>query len=254
MSGGLVPLPSHRGARIGLALFVALWALLGVIEWCRAAEVPPVIIGVREALRDARRVLQGTAPRHAQADAGGECVALVELEPFEEVEGLPTMVERVAVERQVVTCSRQPGRKADVWGLLALYRLEEQLGVPEEARGILGAIYCVEAGAMAGERRGDWRDGVARAHGPMQLHSWAYRLCGLTDGARDDLEASARCYWSRVALRHAEMAQGNGPCKPSWSVAEALVANAPRYAALGCAAKSAHWRAMEHTVELEGWR
>lgn len=231
MSSGLVPLPSHRGARIGIALFLSLWALLGAIEWCRASEVPPVIVGVREAMREARKVLdrKPVAPAHA---SGGECVALPEVGLDDDIP------ERVEVERQVASCSRQPGRKADVWGLLALYRLEEQLGVPDEARGILGAIYCVEAGAMAGERRGDWRDGVARAHGPFQLHGWAYQACGLTRGGRDDLEASARCYWSRVEARV-------GTCGASYRVAEALVANAPRYSSWGCSAESAHWRAME---------
>lgn len=197
----------------------------------RASEVPPVIVGVREAMRDARRVLNRgpVAPAHA---SGGECVALPEAELDDDIP------ERQVIERQVAACSRQPGRKADVWGLLALYRLEEQLGVPEEARGILGAIYCVEAGAMAGEQRGDWRDGVARAHGPMQLHEPFVRLCGLTRGGRDDLEASARCYWSRVEARV-------GACGASYRVAEAMVANAPRYSSWGCAAESAHWRAME---------
>lgn len=32
----MIAIPCHRGARIGIALFVTLWALLGAIEWCRA--------------------------------------------------------------------------------------------------------------------------------------------------------------------------------------------------------------------------
>lgn len=32
----MTAIPCHRGARIGIALFVGLWALLGAIEWCRA--------------------------------------------------------------------------------------------------------------------------------------------------------------------------------------------------------------------------
>lgn len=32
----MTAIPCHRGARIGIALFVCLWALLGAIEWCRA--------------------------------------------------------------------------------------------------------------------------------------------------------------------------------------------------------------------------
>lgn len=36
----MVAIPCHRGARIGIALFVVLWALLGLVEWCRAAVVP----------------------------------------------------------------------------------------------------------------------------------------------------------------------------------------------------------------------
>ena len=150
--------------------------------------------------------------------------------------------ERQVIERQVSACSRQPGRKADVWGLLALYRLEEQLGVPEEARGILGAIYCVEAGAMAGERRGDWKDGVARAHGPMQLWPSIRHWCGLDVRGADDLEGAAHCYWSRVVDRREVRALD---CAESWRVGEALAANGPRYLAWGCSARSDHWRAME---------
>jgi hypothetical protein len=215
-------------------LSFASFTLAAVLIDAARAEVPPIIIGVREAMRDARRVLEDTSAPSRASPVVGECRELPEAVD----ELLPTQAERELVERQVAACSRRPGRRADVWGLLALWRLEAQLGVPEEARGLLGATYCVEAGAMRGERRGDWRDGVARAHGPLQLWPWAYRACGLVDGARDDLEAAARCYWSRVEARV-------GACAGSWRVAEAMVANAPRYASWGCRAESAHWRAME---------
>lgn len=232
--------PGRRAARIGMMTLVLFWAVLLYVEIARAREVPPVIIGVREAMRDARRALEREAPAHAVGDAGGECRELVDLGEGDEL--LPTELEREVIARQVATCERRPGRRADVWGLLILLRLEAQLGVPDESRGILAAVWCVEGALLSRELRGDVRGGVARAHGPFQLWPWHREWCGLAEGGADDLEAAARCYWARVVDRREARAL---ECDDSWRVGEALAANGPAYLSMGCAAESSHWRAME---------
>ncbi len=229
-----------------LLYWLALVSLLGVIGRCadepaHASEgSPPIILPVPRATHERWFLHPSTEARpHASPADGPMC-----MEPLLVGEEEISEVERKAVERQIAACSRKPGRHADVWGLLALLRLEEQFGVPAEAHGILGAIVCIESAARQGVHRGDWRDGVARAHGPLQLHGWAEPVCGLRVGGRDDLEAGARCYWSRVEARAATVAH----CADRWRVAEALVANAPRYSRWRCRAASAHWR------EMEAWR
>lgn len=142
--------------------------------------------------------------------------------------------ERTTVERYIAACSRRPGRLADPFAVLELVRLERDLKVPA---GLLSAAACWESGYTA-NARGDWRNGVARAHGILQLHAPFLRACGLTAHARDSLEASARCYAARFLARLEEV-QG---CANPVAVAEALVANTPRYLPWGCAARSAHWR------------
>jgi hypothetical protein len=32
----MIAVPTSSGARIGIAVFVVLWATLGAVEWCRA--------------------------------------------------------------------------------------------------------------------------------------------------------------------------------------------------------------------------
>lgn len=212
---------------VGLALVAAVFAFGRDGCAAYAGEVPPLIRPMPRSVRDVRdsRPTYPGIPdnwRHAVPGDGPMCIDLPELGD--------DMPERESIEAQVAACSRRPGRHADVWGLLLLARTEEALGAP---RGLLAATYCIE-GAMRSDKplRGDWRDGVARALGPMQLHGWAWTLCGLTDAGRDDIEASAACYWSRVEARL-------GECDGSLAAAEALVASG----AAGCRpGGSAHWR------------
>lgn len=198
----------------------------------RASEVPPIIVGVREAMRDARRVLdrRPVAPAHA---SGGECVdpSAGELD-----DDIP---ERVEVERHLSQCSRA-GRRSDPWMVLSLIRLERDLGAPA---GLLSAAVCWETGYTHGAR-GDWQDGHARAHGVTQMHGWWRAWCGWSGDWRDDLEAAGRCYWARVEHYLPGVAHCNRPVV----VAEALAANGVKYGPWGCAAKS------KHAEELEGWR
>lgn len=189
-----------------------------------ASDVPPLIRPMPRAVRDVRdaRPMHAWSSRHAQASDGPMCV-----EPLVLPDDMP---ERERVEHWAASCSRRPGRHADVWGLLALARVEDALGTTP---GLLAATYCIE-GAMRADKplRGDWHNGVAKAFGAFQLHGWSWTLCGLTDAGRDDIEASAACYWSRVEARL-------GECDGSIAAAEALVASG----AAGCRpGGSAHWR------------
>ena len=163
-----------------------------------------------------------------------------------------TMEERNEVALQIAHCSRSVHLVADPWRVLALYRLEDQLGVPDELRGIFGAIWCIEGGmrsvsSSGGPIRGDLDErGRAMALGPFQGHAWLWQWCGLDPEAADDLFLAARCYWSRVADRHANL---EGRCgKKGWVVAEALTANGRKYAPEACQAESGHVR------ELKSWR
>lgn len=197
----------------------------------RASEVPPVIVGVREAMRDARRVLdrKPVAPAHA---SGGECVALPEAELEDDIP------ERVEVERHLAECSRA-SRRSDPWMVLSLVRLERDLGAPA---GLLSSAVCWETGYTHGAR-GDWQDGRARAHGITQMHGWWRAWCGWSRDMRDDVEAAARCYLSRV-LHYLPDAQR---CDAPWTVAEAMAANGVKYGPWGCAARS------KHAEELGRW-
>ena len=165
------------------------------------------------------------------------------------LEDSPTEAERAQVEAQIGGCRRQVRQVADPWLVLAVLRYEDALGVPPEARGILGAVWCIEGAmrsqaASGGPLRGDVRNGRAMAHGPAQLWPWHRAWCGLTELGADDLFAALGCYWQRVEDRRAR-ADG---CAEPWREAEALTANGPRYVAQGCAARSGHWR------EMEAWR
>lgn len=221
-----------------------LLPLLLLASSAHASEVPPLIRDVREVVRDVRRVLDREAPRHAVRDTGGECRALPMDEPGDDV--LPTEAERVEVERHLASCSRA-SRRSDPWMVLALVRLERDMGVPP---GLLSSAACWETGYTHGAR-GDWRDGHARSWGPLQMMGWWRAWCGWRPGARDDVEAAARCYLARV-LHYLD----DGLCPGNWTRAEAMAANGVRYRAWGCRARSrhaeelgrwvsAHWRVME---------
>ena len=225
----MIPIPCQRGARIGLAVFVVLWALLGAIEWCRA-EVPPTI---------EPRVKPPRARLHKAPRAPAHVELVCEGGPLLEAED--DIQERLEVERHLASCSRASGR-SDPWMVLSLVRLERELGAPV---GLLSAVACWETGYTHGAR-GDWRDGRARAHGVLQLHGWWRAWCGWKPGARDNVEAAARCYWARVEhyLEQPRVAGCNRPVV----VAEAMAANGVKYGPWGCAARS------RHVEEWEGWR
>lgn len=156
-----------------------------------------------------------------------------------------TLEERLMVETQLAQCSRTVWRTADPWMVLALLRYEEQLEVPSEARGILGAVWCWE-GAMYSDPerlRGDYRNGAPTSFGPFQMQTWMLERCRMPLAAADDLFSAASCYWRRAA----EL-ERDGACPGNWARAEAMTANGMKYRHAGCSAKSLHWK------ELERWR
>lgn len=158
-----------------------------------------------------------------------------------------TDTERMVVDRQITMCSRSVTRTADPWMVLALYRYEETLGVPEEARGILGAVWCWE-GAMYtdSERlRGDWVDGSPTSFGPFQMQRWMLARCDMDMAAADELWPAASCYWRRVV----ELEQ-DGKCPGNWARAQAMTANGMKYKHHGCKAQSLHWKELQRWNEI----
>lgn len=161
----------------------------------------------------------------------------------------PTPDEVTLIATAIAKCKRQAWRVADPVAMLALLRHEVEMGVPDEARGITLATWCIEGAlrsqaSTGGPLRGDPRSGVAMAWGPFQLWPWQREWCGLSDGEADDLLVAASCYWRRVSERRSVRAL---ECAESWRVGEALAANGPRYLPMGCGAESGHWR------ELRRW-
>jgi len=146
-----------------------------------------------------------------------------------------------------VSAGRVTHQMVDPFDVLAVLRLEDHLGVPWEARGILVSVWCLEASMRHADRRGgpirgDFKNGVARAHGPAQLWPWFRAWCGLGTQGADHLLPALACYWSRVVDRY--IIRDTNRCQNPWAVAEALAANGPRYLSVGCSAQSSHWRAL----------
>jgi hypothetical protein len=156
----------------------------------------------------------------------------------------PSLVERAAVDALRSAC-RHDGAHVDPWHVLALHRLEEVLGVDEWRPGLLGAVWCVEAGLRTESRkggpiRGDYREGVAMAHGPLQLWPGTIAACRGSNGAADDIVWSARCWVARV---EATIPKASRACPDGdwYGVAEAAVSNVRKYQ-WRCDARSEHWR------------
>lgn len=147
------------------------------------------------------------------------------------LENTPTEYERRVIRHQIDSCSRGATTTADPWEVLALYRLEPELGVPEQYRGILAAAWCWESSMRSSTSSGD--GGVS--HGPFQMQQWFWDWCG-TKATMDVLEA-AQCFWAR-----ADYYLHDGLCPGNVLRAEAMAANGPRYKTWGCKAKSDHAR------------
>lgn len=238
---------TNRELMWSVGIWLVAMIALCVLSDCRArAEPPPVIMEFERKPEP--------PPIKPAPEACFDCVCHWPEGPSPTLLGvlteeLPTEAERQVVETQIARCKRDVVTVADPWLVLAVYRYEELIGVPDEARGILGAVWCMEAAMRTqsadGEAiRGDWQDGRAMAHGPAQLWPWHRAWCGLTEAGADDVLAALGCYWQRVVDRHPKASR----CADAWRVAEALTANGPKYQHHGCKAESKHWR------ELMRWR
>lgn len=228
-----------RVVRWGCMIFVA-FALAAVVHGGgRASEVPPVIVGVREAVRDAERALSEDRTLRDSRKVPSRVELVCEGGPLlteDDVE----LADRLEVERHLAACSRA-SRRSDPWMVLRVIELERELGV--RVPGLVSAAVCWETGYTHGAR-GDWRDGQARSWGPLQMMGWWRSWCGWRPGARDDVEAAVRCY---VARMHHYVDGWAGDCDEPWIVAEAMAANGVRYERWGCRARS------KHAVELGAW-
>lgn len=156
----------------------------------------------------------------------------------------PTLEERMTIAQLRAAC-RHDGPHVDPLDLLALIRLEEVLGVDQWRPGLLPSVYCVEAGwrseaSRGGRILGDYRDGRAMAHGPMQLWPTHRRACAGTVDAAHDLVWSARCWVARVEAVVVK-ARRHCPSGDVWMVAEAAVSNVRKYR-WSCHLGSRHWR------------
>lgn len=149
-----------------------------------------------------------------------------------------TEAESRFVERIIDDCPTASRGFIDPFDVLALLRLENDFGVPANARGILPAWACLEAGF-----RSDAVGDRGAAVGVMQLHeSWLSVLVTGRPGQRVMVDWRRDIYASAVALivgieRQMKAAR---QCRDPWRVAEAIVARPPHR--LDCAAETAHWK------------
>jgi hypothetical protein len=157
----------------------------------------------------------------------------------------PTDDERRQVYAAVERCRiRTRPHLVNHWDVLALVRIEDRLLIPRMGRGILPAIWCIEASMMTrhkgGPILGDYREGRGYiSQGPFQLSELLAARCGGTPEHRHDLLWSARCWVSHVHRVHART-QTACP-KRSWFVAEAIIANPRKYGG-DCSASSKHYQ------------
>jgi len=162
----------------------------------------------------------------------------------------PTQSERALISGAKRACSGFRGdvsQSANPFLLLALVRLEDELGAPP---GLFVSTYCIEVSMRetsrsGGPHFGDYRNGTPLASGPFQLHEGVWsKVCGGTSDAPHDILWAATCYWANV-LRVLETGKVDH-CRPGdrLRVAEAAASNVRKYG-LRCNSASAHWRTME---------
>lgn len=230
-----------QGSRRRPWLWLALlcWFLAGVIYRCNEnsarAELPTVEWERRAAPPPAPLVnganLMCVAPAPVVAPPPTPFGLLI-LDPA-------TEQERRQVETAITGCAWADPRIADPFVALALLRLEQEADAPF---GLLLSVWCRESSMRTQTRlgkriRGDWHDGAPDSFGPFQLQRPFIAACGGDTDRADDPVWAANCYLSRVLLRLPGV-----DCPDTWRVAEARVANAPKYLPRGCRAESEHWK------------
>lgn len=157
----------------------------------------------------------------------------------------PTEHERRLVYAAVERCHfRTRAHLVDHWDVLALVRLEDRLLIPTMGRGILPAIWCIEASMMTEHKGkpilGDYREGRGYiSQGPFQLSVGLAAGCGGGPDDRHDLIWAARCWTAHIHRVYPRVAKSCG--KRAWIAAEALIANPRKYAG-DCSAASKHYK------------
>jgi hypothetical protein len=163
---------------------------------------------------------------------------------------VPTPHELIMLDAALEACPN--GYTEDTGSLLRLIKLEQELGVAERwIPGALLAVFCVESSyrivnKKGGRVLGDFRNGVAMAHGPFQLWPVNRRYCGERKGESHDLEWSARC-WVKLVERTYKKAIDKCP-NSAWRTAEAAVSNIAKYR-WSCQLSSKHWKVAEKINE-----
>lgn len=229
---------------------IALTDLPGRASW---GDPPPLIGALKRPARE-NVVNRGDGPMCKASDPASTSDPILPDRMGVLLEETPTEDERAFVERALSACSNLRGPVhlvADPFQVLALLRLEDDLAIPDSARGILVAAWCIETSMKARPSNGkqflgDWQDGVALASGSFQLHQnvWA-KTCRGTEAAPHDLLWAASCWWSQV-LKAADKARRVTGCRDPdmLRVGEAAASNVRRYG-FRCKSKSAHWQMME---------
>lgn len=165
----------------------------------------------------------------------------------------PTQVESEAVDIVLSTC---PNGKPDPWVVLAILRLERNLDVPPEHRGILVATACVESGFATREGlHGDSGHalGMTQLHEPLAAwcidgdvsrtpRQWYEAMTWQGVDWRDNWLFSVMCYLMHIERNLATATKKCGE-EAAWRVSESMVASPARK--WRCTAQSAHWTLME---------
>lgn len=239
----------------------ALMMLLALAGLARASSEPPPLIGsfARVTLPAADGPM--CRPESPEDEAARLGPPILPDRMGVLLEAPPSEAERAFIDQATRACDDLRGgvvSASDPFQALALLRLEDDLGVPAEAHGILVAAWCVETAMKARPSTGkhflgDWQDGVARAAGSFQLHEnvW-YSTCAGTKNAPHDLLWAASCWWSQV-LKTEEKARRVARCDDAdmLRVAEAAASNVRRYG-WRCDSKSQHWVMLERIRNTPG--
>lgn len=239
-----------------LSWFLIVTLSLTLVGCCVSdafAEPPPVIQEIKRPPKEVRKPVKEEPKKEVDGSmpVGDGPMCIVEFLPPTHMgvllEDAPSEEERIIVEQAIAKCERNVRTVADPFHVLALHRLEKELGVPKAAQSLLIATWCWE-GAMRSDKpiRGDYHGGVAHSFGPFQMQAWFWDWCNLPTApvVYDDLVVAGTCYWSRVQHMAEKM---DCPEKYKWSAAEAMAANGMKYKHQGCKAQSKHWK------ELEKW-
>ncbi len=154
----------------------------------------------------------------------------------------PTEEERQLVEHAVYNCDTASPRYAKPFLKLELLRLEREMGIPGELRGVTLAAWCGEAAYQTEGIVGDRGNAI----GILQLHPHITSLCGSTD-LRHDPIASARC-WLWNLQRVYRKSRRRCRAKNAWKAAELWLSQGGQKSGYSCK------RVSGHVARLERWQ